>query len=230
MAQHPCSSRDASSWLPRTMSRWLLNISIEGDSTPTLINLCQCLVSLTVKKVFPNVQKEPPVFPLVPIASGPQKRAWLCPLCNLPWRIYTHWWDIPRAFSRLSSPRSPSFSSQERDSSSSVVSVALRWTLSRRSKNWYAINLPSALLMWQWNIIVRIKGKQKYSSRCKCSSTCFSSHWTKILLNNSCGLTCPLFLYSSTYQQLHDTKIHRNCLYLISCTYFFLNFGLFPIN
>ena len=39
--------------LPRTMSRWLLNISKDGGSTTSLSNLCQCLVTCTVKKCFP---------------------------------------------------------------------------------------------------------------------------------------------------------------------------------
>ena len=59
------------SQLPRTMSRWLLNFSKDGDSTSSLGNLCPCSVNLTVEKVFPNVQREPPVFRFVPVASGP---------------------------------------------------------------------------------------------------------------------------------------------------------------
>jgi len=51
------------------MSRWLLNISKDEDSTTSPVNLC--LVTLTVKKVFPDVQRLPIVFQFVPIDSGP---------------------------------------------------------------------------------------------------------------------------------------------------------------
>ena len=51
LVQHPCSSRVTYSRLPRTISRQLLNISMNGDSTTSLGNLCQCSVALTVKSV-----------------------------------------------------------------------------------------------------------------------------------------------------------------------------------
>ena len=68
-----CSIRATQATLHRmgSLSIWLLNISIDGDSTTLLGNLCQCLVTLTVKTVFPDVQREPPVFQFTPIASGP---------------------------------------------------------------------------------------------------------------------------------------------------------------
>jgi len=50
LVQPLCSSRATQRWLPKTVSRWLLNIS--RDSTTSLGNLCQCLVILTVKKWF----------------------------------------------------------------------------------------------------------------------------------------------------------------------------------
>ena len=68
LVQPPCSGRATYSSLPRTVSRWLLNMSKDGDSTVSLGNLCQYSVPLTVKKVFPNVQTEPPVFQFVLIA------------------------------------------------------------------------------------------------------------------------------------------------------------------
>lgn len=37
--------------LPGTTSRWLLSVSEVGDSRSSLGNLCQCLVTLTVKSV-----------------------------------------------------------------------------------------------------------------------------------------------------------------------------------
>lgn len=48
----------------------LLNIHKEGDSTTTLGNLCQCSITLMVKKVFSDVQSKPPVLQFAPIASG----------------------------------------------------------------------------------------------------------------------------------------------------------------
>lgn len=36
----------------RTMSSWVLNVSKDGDSASSLGNLCQYLISLTVKKFF----------------------------------------------------------------------------------------------------------------------------------------------------------------------------------
>ena len=71
LVQPPCSGRAAESWLPRTMAKQLLNISKNGESTTSLGNLCQCLVTLTLKKVFPDVKRESSVFQCVPIASGP---------------------------------------------------------------------------------------------------------------------------------------------------------------
>ena len=56
--------------LPRTVSRWLLSISKDGDSTASLGSLLQCSVILTVK-TFPDVQREPPLFQFVSVASGP---------------------------------------------------------------------------------------------------------------------------------------------------------------
>ena len=54
----------------RTVSTWLLNNSKEGDPTSFLGNLCQCLVTVTARKMFPGVHTAPPVFHFVPIASG----------------------------------------------------------------------------------------------------------------------------------------------------------------
>ena len=62
LVQPLSSSRTTYSWFPRTVSRQLLSIPKEGDSTISLGNFCQSLVTLTVKKVFPDVQTEPPVF------------------------------------------------------------------------------------------------------------------------------------------------------------------------
>lgn len=56
------------SQLPRTMSRWLLNIFKDRDSTTSLGNSCQYLVTC---QVFPDVQTELPMFQCVPITSTP---------------------------------------------------------------------------------------------------------------------------------------------------------------
>ena len=63
---------------PRATSRRLLNISKDGESTTSLGNLCQCLVTSHSQKVFPDVQREPPVFQFVPIAS--------CPVTGYHWK------------------------------------------------------------------------------------------------------------------------------------------------
>ena len=48
----PCRSRVTQSRLHRTLSRWCLNISREGDSTAPLGSLFQCSITLRVKKFF----------------------------------------------------------------------------------------------------------------------------------------------------------------------------------
>lgn len=64
-----CSSRATLSSLPRAMSRLLLCVFKDGDSTSSLSDPCQCSVPHS-KKVFPGVQREHPVSHLVPIASS----------------------------------------------------------------------------------------------------------------------------------------------------------------
>lgn len=63
--------RASYSQFPRTMSRQLLKISLNGESTNSLGNLLHYSFTLIAKIVFPDAQKEPPVFELVPTASGP---------------------------------------------------------------------------------------------------------------------------------------------------------------
>lgn len=58
-------------WLPRTMARWLLNVSKEGASTISLGNMYQCSDTITLKKLSPDVQREPPMLQLVSVASCP---------------------------------------------------------------------------------------------------------------------------------------------------------------
>ena len=65
--QPSCSSRVTWIRLPRTMSRWILNISKSGHSTTSLRNLCQCLITLTVKKCFLVFRQNLPCFSLCPL-------------------------------------------------------------------------------------------------------------------------------------------------------------------
>jgi len=56
------------SLLPRTVPRWLLKISKDGDAAVSLGNLCQCCHIQSIK-VFPDVQMAPAVFQVVLVAS-----------------------------------------------------------------------------------------------------------------------------------------------------------------
>lgn len=80
-----------SSQSPRTMSRQLLSISMDGDSTASPGNLCQGSVTLIVKKCFRGkvLCFSLCLLPLV-LSWEPLKRAWLCPLCTLPLGISKH--------------------------------------------------------------------------------------------------------------------------------------------
>jgi len=53
------------------MSRQLLNISKDGDSTTSLDNLCLVLSYPDSENVFPDAYEEPHVFQFVLIDSGP---------------------------------------------------------------------------------------------------------------------------------------------------------------
>jgi len=103
--------------LSMTMSRLFLNISKEGDSTTSLGNLCQCSITLTVKKVFPDVQREPPLLQFLPIAHvfllGTTEKS-LTPFSLHPPFKYVHTFmgsPLSLLFPRLNSPSSP-FSSR----------------------------------------------------------------------------------------------------------------------
>ena len=67
LVQLPCSSRATYSRLPRTMSRRLLNLPKDGDSTTSLGNLCQCLVTLTAKKCLLMFRANLLCFSLCPL-------------------------------------------------------------------------------------------------------------------------------------------------------------------
>lgn len=73
---------------------------VDGDSTVSPSNSCQLLVILRVKKVFPDAQREPPMFRFVPVACDPVtghpwKKSCLCLLCPLPSGICILWRDHP---------------------------------------------------------------------------------------------------------------------------------------
>ena len=72
----PCRSRVTHSRLHRTLSRWVLNISREGDSTASLGSLGQGSVTLTGKKFFL-------MFPVAPQwgSGGPPEQAAAQGLC-----------------------------------------------------------------------------------------------------------------------------------------------------
>jgi len=65
--QPPCRSRVIYSRLHRTLSRWVLNISREGDSTTSLGNLFQCSITLRVKKFFLMFRRNFLCFGLCPL-------------------------------------------------------------------------------------------------------------------------------------------------------------------
>lgn len=50
------------------LSRAILKVSKDTDSIIFLDDVCHCMVTLMVKKVFPDVQPEPPVPHAVPTA------------------------------------------------------------------------------------------------------------------------------------------------------------------
>lgn len=58
----PCWSRVTVIRRSRIMSRELLNVFKNGDSTMSLGNWCQCLITITVKKMLPDIQREPSCF------------------------------------------------------------------------------------------------------------------------------------------------------------------------
>lgn len=55
----------------------VLNISKDGDSTPFVVNLCQCLITLTMKNLFSYIYVESFVFQIVLLVSCPVTKALL---------------------------------------------------------------------------------------------------------------------------------------------------------
>lgn len=138
LGQHHWSSQ-----LPRTMTRWILTISMYGDSTTSLGNLCQCSVALrNKKKCFLMFKGTSCVSVWAHCLVAPLRRAWLCLLCTLPSGFYVHIGMIPLSFlfSRLNSHSFLCLSLLERDYSHHIIFLALCWTLS---------NMAMSLLSWE---------------------------------------------------------------------------------
>jgi len=67
LVQPSCRSRTTYSRLHRTLSRWVLNISREGESTTSLGSLFQCSVTLRGKKFFLMFRQNFLCFSLCPL-------------------------------------------------------------------------------------------------------------------------------------------------------------------
>lgn len=136
LVQPPWTSRANYSWLPRVVSSWFLNIFMGGNSTSSLYNLCQCLVTFKVK-VFPDTLAEPHAFQFVFIASGSATgHHWgePGPVCFTPsLQIFIHPnknSSLSLFFSRQSGPISPSLFAEERSCGLFITFVTLCWTSS----------------------------------------------------------------------------------------------------
>jgi len=100
--------------------------------------------------VFSDIEKAPPVFQFVPIASGPVTgHHWKQPGCILfapSFRVFIYADEIPPDPSLLQAEQSllpQPFLIQERCSGSFIILVALHWTLSSMSMSllhWKAQN------------------------------------------------------------------------------------------
>lgn len=85
---NPCSGRVSYRRLLRVMSTWVLNISKAADSTTSLGNWWQCLITLTEKKSFFLCWGGISCISVCPIAScpinwAPLRKSWLCLLWSL---------------------------------------------------------------------------------------------------------------------------------------------------
>ena len=105
-----------------------------------LLNLTGQPVAVLVhphgEKVFPDVQKEPPLFQFVPpvLSLGTTEKS-LAPSSSHPffWHpSFVHFGKIPPV-SRLNGPSSLSLCSYERCTSPFIIFMVLRWTLSSMS-------------------------------------------------------------------------------------------------
>lgn len=137
------------------MFRWLLNLSKERNSTASLSNLCQCLVTVTVKR-FSWCSEGITCISVVPAASG-SVTGYHCkkPLSDLfsPFlHVFIH---INKAFSETSlllgdSPSSLSLSWYIRGSRPLILFWALHWTPSCMSMN---------VLYWTQHLVWPLQGR-----------------------------------------------------------------------
>lgn len=77
---------------PRTVTRWVLSISKGGDSTTSLGNLCQCSVTLIVKKHFPMFRENLLCFslcPSPPVLGTTEEKSLLCFL-HTPLQVFVN--------------------------------------------------------------------------------------------------------------------------------------------
>ncbi|XP_052646855.1 uncharacterized protein LOC128143559 [Harpia harpyja] len=92
LVQHPCSSLHQQ---PRTVSRQIVTVSKDGDSTTSLGNLCQSLVTLTLKKCFLMFRGNLLCFSLCPLPLvlllGATEKILAPSFSHPPFSPYFHW-------------------------------------------------------------------------------------------------------------------------------------------
>ena len=131
LVQAPCSTRATSIHLPTTVSRQLWSLSKDGDSTASLGNLCQCLVTPIVKNCFLMFRGKPPCFSLCPLplvlSLRTTKKSLAPSSLHPPFRYLYQLVRSPLSFlvSRLNSPSSLSLASHVRCSTPFIIFVAL---------------------------------------------------------------------------------------------------------
>jgi len=120
------------------VSRWVLNTSIEGDSTTSLTSLFQCFITITIKKFFHMFlwnflySSFRPLL-LVLLLHTTKKRL-TSPICLPP--LFRYLWIFIKSalsllFPRLNRPMLLSLFSYGRCSRPFIIYVALLWTPSR---------------------------------------------------------------------------------------------------
>ena len=125
-------SRDFFNWirLLRAPSNLAWNVFRDGASTTSLGNLCQCFTTLSVKNFFLISSLNLPSFGLKPSPLVLSQQALLKDLSPSFLKAPIKYWKAPLRsplvllFPRLTSPRSPSLSSQQRGSSPRVIAGA----------------------------------------------------------------------------------------------------------
>lgn len=90
----PAQAGTLQSHLPQTMFNWLWNISKVEGSTTSFSNQCQHLVA-SQWKMFPDIQKEPPVFSSCPLPCFHSVFRYLNTLVRAPWVLSLCWTALP---------------------------------------------------------------------------------------------------------------------------------------